>query len=79
MRRKYLVNYHLHLAVRAPALEPGSVVTLDLTPDQEHQLVGKSLTPLHEPAPAEAPAKPPTKTPAKAPAKRKRRATARRS
>lgn len=72
MRRQYLVNYHLHLVVREPALEPGSVVTLDLTPDQEQQLVGKSLT-LLPPERAEAPAKQPTK----APAKPKRRARAR--
>jgi len=76
MRRQYLVNYHLHLVARAPALEPGSVVTLDLTPDQERQLVGKSLT-LLPPERAEAPAEQPAKAPAKAPAKRKRRASAR--
>lgn len=44
VRRQYLVNYHLHMVAGEPALEPGSVVTLDLTPEQEERLIGHSLT-----------------------------------
>jgi hypothetical protein len=51
MRRQYLVNYHLHMSAGEPPLEPDSVVTLDLTPEQEERLIGHSLTLLPEPEP----------------------------
>ena len=52
MRRQYLVNYHLHMSAGEPPLEPDSVVTLDLTPEQEERLIGHSLTLLPEPVEA---------------------------